>query len=149
MYIQSPSYFASALVVQFFLPFSLSQGKVPFPTESCSVCPTKMPSRSSPVYETEGMAMRDQDVESGYASGSSSEASIPEVFFTKPHLTFLNRQLQNLEPQGMSYATTILFGSSANLQSCRNFTMVHHNPSLALPNYRVRSYWSCDPRYAL
>ena len=41
-----------------------------------------------------------QDIESGYDSGSGSEASIPEVYFTKPHLRFLNRQLQNLEPQG-------------------------------------------------
>jgi len=41
----------------------------------------------------------ERDDESGYASGSSSEASIPEVFFTKPHLKFLNRQLQGLEPQ--------------------------------------------------
>jgi len=40
-----------------------------------------------------------RDDESGYASGSSSETSIPDVFFTKPHLRFLNRQLQNLEPQ--------------------------------------------------
>ncbi|MCJ1395369.1 hypothetical protein MMC18_008253 [Xylographa bjoerkii] len=39
------------------------------------------------------------DDESGYVSGSSSETSIPDVFFTKPHLRFLNRQLQNLEPQ--------------------------------------------------
>ncbi|KAL9125289.1 MAG: hypothetical protein Q9217_005485 [Psora testacea] len=41
----------------------------------------------------------DHDYESGYVSASSSEDSIPEVCFTKPHLTFLNRQLQNLEPQ--------------------------------------------------
>ncbi|KAH8703768.1 putative 3'-phosphoadenosine-5'-phosphosulfate reductase Met16 [Talaromyces proteolyticus] len=39
------------------------------------------------------------DNESGYASASSSEASLPEVIFTKPHLQFLNRQLQFLEPQ--------------------------------------------------
>ena len=50
----------------------------------------------SPVY---------RDDESGYASGSSSDSSIPEVYFTKPHLKFLNRQLQNLEPQGKSHAT--------------------------------------------
>lgn len=37
--------------------------------------------------------------DSGYTSGASSEASIPEVFFTRPHLQFLNRQLQFLEPQ--------------------------------------------------
>ncbi|KAL9040820.1 MAG: hypothetical protein Q9214_004332 [Letrouitia sp. 1 TL-2023] len=39
------------------------------------------------------------DTESGYASGSSSEDSLPEITFTKAHLTFLNRQLQFLEPQ--------------------------------------------------
>lgn len=41
------------------------------------------------------------DTESGYASAASSEASLPEVIFTKAHLQFLNRQLQFLEPQGM------------------------------------------------
>ncbi|MCJ1366470.1 hypothetical protein MMC16_005599 [Acarospora aff. strigata] len=56
-----------------------------------------MPSRSYAMYESEVMST--QDLESGYASASSSEASIPEIFFTKPHLQFLNRQLQNLEPQ--------------------------------------------------
>lgn len=38
--------------------------------------------------------------ESGYASGSSSQDSLPEVYFSKPHLKFLNAQLQKLEPQG-------------------------------------------------
>ena len=42
----------------------------------------------------------DRDDESGYASASSSEASVPDILFTKPHLAFLNRQLQNLQPQG-------------------------------------------------
>ena len=50
---------------------------------------------SPSIYEHE----RD-DVESGYVSGSSSNADLPEIHFTKPHLAFLNRQLQNLEPQG-------------------------------------------------
>ncbi|KAI4724906.1 MGSUL7 PAPS reductase [Aureobasidium sp. EXF-10728] len=40
----------------------------------------------------------DHDAESGYASGSSS-ASLPEVYFSRPHLKFINQQLQNLEPQ--------------------------------------------------
>ena len=40
------------------------------------------------------------EYESGYASGTSSEADLPDIYFTKPHLAFLNRQLQNLEPQG-------------------------------------------------
>ncbi|KAF1983831.1 phosphoadenosine phosphosulfate reductase [Aulographum hederae CBS 113979] len=39
------------------------------------------------------------NVESGYASGSSSDASLPEVYFSKPHLKFLNQQLQRLSPQ--------------------------------------------------
>jgi len=57
-----------------------------------------MSSRASPVYDVDSMS--GQDLESGYVSGSGSEASIPEVYFSKPHLHFLNRQLQNLEPQG-------------------------------------------------
>lgn len=36
--------------------------------------------------------------DSGYASGNNSELGLPEVYFTKPHLKFLNRQLQFLEP---------------------------------------------------
>ena len=39
--------------------------------------------------------------ESGYASGSSSQDSLPDIFFSKPHLKFINSQLQKLEPQGM------------------------------------------------
>ena len=50
------------------------------------------------MYDVESIS--GQDVESGYVSGSGSEASIPEVYLTKSHLQFLNRQLQNLEPQG-------------------------------------------------
>ena len=38
--------------------------------------------------------------ESGYASGSSNDEAVPDVYFPKAHLRFLNRQLQNLEPSG-------------------------------------------------
>lgn len=38
------------------------------------------------------------DAESGYASGSSTQA-LPEIYFTRPHLKFLNAQLAKLEPQ--------------------------------------------------
>lgn len=52
------------------------------------------------------------DTESGYASGASSQDSLPEVYFSKPHLKFLNSQLQKLEPQGMPYSPTFtLVGS--------------------------------------
>ena len=60
--------------------------------------PCNMLSRSSPVYDVDSVS--GQDIESGYVSGSGSEADIPEVYFSKPHLHFLNRQLQNAEPQG-------------------------------------------------
>ena len=50
---------------------------------------------SSPGYEPEH-----DGVESGYVSGSSSNADLPDIYFSKAHLAFLNRQLQNLEPQG-------------------------------------------------
>ncbi|KAI9670746.1 MAG: hypothetical protein M1817_003856 [Caeruleum heppii] len=51
---------------------------------------------SSPVYDNDDLS---RDLESGYASGNSSEVSIPDIFFTKPHLQYLNQQLQKLEPQ--------------------------------------------------
>lgn len=37
--------------------------------------------------------------DSGYVSASHSDTEVNEVFFTKKHLAFLNRQLQALEPQ--------------------------------------------------
>jgi phosphoadenosine phosphosulfate reductase len=40
------------------------------------------------------------DDESGYASGASSHDSLPEVYFSKPHLKYINAQLSQLEPQG-------------------------------------------------
>jgi phosphoadenosine phosphosulfate reductase len=43
------------------------------------------------------------DDESGYASGASSQESLPEVYFSKPHLKYINAQLLQLEPQGKSY----------------------------------------------
>lgn len=44
------------------------------------------------------------DTESGYASGASSQDSLPDVYFSKPHLKFLNQQLQQLEPEGSFYS---------------------------------------------
>jgi len=43
--------------------------------------------------------MSHSDNESGYASASSSGDSLQEVLFTKPHLRYLNKQLQQLEPE--------------------------------------------------
>ncbi|KAL2219164.1 3'-phosphoadenosine-5'-phosphosulfate reductase [Thermoascus aurantiacus ATCC 26904] len=60
--------------------------------------PAKMPSSNYPS-DTETVDARETGTESGYASGSSSDDSLPEIVFTKPHLQFLNRQLQFLEPQ--------------------------------------------------
>ncbi|KAL9107478.1 MAG: hypothetical protein Q9187_008420, partial [Circinaria calcarea] len=62
-----------------------------------------MPSLALRLDDTESIMPLDRDDESGYASGSSSDSILPDVFFTKPHLTFLNRQLQNLEPQGKTF----------------------------------------------
>ncbi|EKV19148.1 3'-phosphoadenosine-5'-phosphosulfate reductase Met16, putative [Penicillium digitatum] len=51
--------------------------------------------------EREGIDNHDSMTESGYVSAGSgsSEDYVPEIVFTKPHLQFLNRQLQFLEPQ--------------------------------------------------
>ncbi|KAK3060429.1 hypothetical protein LTS18_008564, partial [Coniosporium uncinatum] len=51
---------------------------------------------SSPIYNQKFEA---DDTESGYASGSSSHESLPDVYFSKPHLKFINQQLQRLSPQ--------------------------------------------------
>ncbi|KAI5846277.1 hypothetical protein DFP73DRAFT_525793 [Morchella snyderi] len=40
-----------------------------------------------------------QDGESGYASPGSSTGGLPEIYFSRPHLKYLNEQLANLEPQ--------------------------------------------------
>jgi len=48
------------------------------------------------------------DVESGYNSADSSKESLDEVYFTKPHLRYLNKQLQHLEPQGKFLALDVL-----------------------------------------
>jgi len=47
---------------------------------------------------TDSAISMSRDSESGYASGSSSTDSIPQISFTKPHLKFLNQQLSRLEP---------------------------------------------------
>lgn len=38
--------------------------------------------------------------ESGYASAESSQENLQEIFFTRPHLKYINAQLAKLEPQG-------------------------------------------------
>lgn len=58
-----------------------------------------MSSRSSSPYQSGCDSPASTVADSGYASGAQSEIDIPEVFFTKPHLRFINRQLQFLEPQ--------------------------------------------------
>lgn len=64
------------------------------------IMPAKMPNNY--ISEMEGVDNHDAMTESGYVSAASgsSEEYVPEIVFTKPHLQFLNRQLQFLEPQG-------------------------------------------------
>ncbi|KAF3390563.1 Phosphoadenosine phosphosulfate reductase [Penicillium rolfsii] len=59
-----------------------------------------MPGKDYPSDLENGIDSRDAMTESGYVSGGgSSDDYVPEIVFTKPHLQFLNRQLQFLEPQ--------------------------------------------------
>ncbi|GKZ20468.1 hypothetical protein AbraIFM66951_002676 [Aspergillus brasiliensis] len=60
-----------------------------------------MPAKTSENYPSayEAADLRDTATDSGYVSGGSSDDYSPEIVFTKPHLNFLNRQLQFLEPQ--------------------------------------------------
>ena len=61
--------------------------------------PTEMESPRYNGEEEHGYRYR-TGTESGYASGSSIDEAVPEVYFSRAHLRFLNRQLQNLEPSG-------------------------------------------------
>jgi len=45
--------------------------------------------------------------ESGYASGTSSQDSFSDVYFSKPHLKFINTQLSKLEPEGLCITATV------------------------------------------
>ncbi|KAF2741529.1 phosphoadenosine phosphosulfate reductase [Polyplosphaeria fusca] len=54
---------------------------------------------TSKVYGEPYVESSNKSTESGYVSGSSSQDSLPEIQFSKPHLKFLNSQLQKLEPQ--------------------------------------------------
>ena len=57
---------------------------------------SRSPSPSSALSGHASPAMTAAD--SGYVSGSNSEIDMPEIYFTKPHLQHINRQLQFLEP---------------------------------------------------
>jgi len=51
------------------------------------------------------------NTESGYASGASSQDSLPDIYFSKPHLKFINAQLSKLEPEDiLRWCTTSLPG---------------------------------------
>lgn len=97
-----------------------------------------MSSSASPVYDVDSISV--QDLESGYVSGSGSEASIPEVYFSKPHLHFLNRQLQNLEPPGQLLPPCHFTRASLTQRFCRNLTMVHHYTTFTVSNNRFRPH---------
>ncbi|KAI9848562.1 MAG: hypothetical protein M1837_007231 [Sclerophora amabilis] len=53
----------------------------------------------SPTHDSGVSVSSGDGLESGYASGSSSQEQVPEISFTKTHLRFLNQQLQKLEPE--------------------------------------------------
>lgn len=57
-------------------------------------------------------------VESGYASGSSTQANLPEIYFSRAHLKFVNAQLAKLEPQDvLKWCITSSLASSRLLPS--------------------------------
>lgn len=95
-------------------------------------------------------ALSRSDLESGYVSGRSSQSSdSPDVHFTNRHLVFLNRQLQNLDPQGTLSLSAKLPNTSLTQSRDRNITMVHHNHSFFIPDHIVWSDRTRDSRHAL
>lgn len=47
--------------------------------------------------------------DSGFGSGNNSTASLPLISFTKPHLAYLNKQLESMEPLDILRFCKILF----------------------------------------
>lgn len=67
-----------------------------FDTSFCAIMNSRA---SSPSPVCSGLASPTMTAaDSGYASGSNSEIQMPEIYFSKPHLQFINKQLQFLEP---------------------------------------------------
>ena len=65
--------------------------------------------------------------ESGYDSaGSNSIASLQTIYFTTPHLKFINAQLQELEPEGLLMAMACAVGQSANFEISDPKLVPHH-----------------------
>ena len=96
------------------------------------------------------------DSESGYASASSSREAVPDVYFTPRHLKFLNRQLQQLEPEGrlLSHRISSFWERSpvdaaTDLRWYRDSTMVHRLSSFPLSDYGLWPIGSSDPGHAL
>ncbi|RPA94341.1 Phosphoadenosine phosphosulfate reductase CysH-type [Choiromyces venosus 120613-1] len=58
-----------------------------------TVAPAEYPQPSIPERSMS------QDEESGYDSPGSATSDLPEVYFSRPHLKYLNGQLQTLEPE--------------------------------------------------
>ena len=104
--------------------------------------PQIMPSILSSVYGTEVTTI-EHDPESAYGSGISNHISLPDLYFTRSYLTFLNSQLQNLEPQG-DFALSLGLRLKTDCSRCRDSSMVYYKPTLCLPNHCIWAIW---PRY--
>lgn len=50
-----------------------------------------------------------QDRESGYDSPGSSTGGLPDIYFSRPHLKYLNEQLQKLEPEGEYHSPLLVY----------------------------------------
>ena len=79
--------------------------KIPLPLTSSMSSRASSPSPVGSGAQTPVSKVAD----SGYASGANSDIELPEIYFTKPHLQFINRQLQFLEPpEILRWAVTTL-----------------------------------------
>ena len=85
--------------------------KVPFHTLSLLLSILKMDrSRCSSVDSL------NQIVDSGYNSAIQSQC-LPEVYFSRPHLKFINSKLRDLEPEGQSSMLPLKISSFSNIIS--------------------------------
>jgi hypothetical protein len=99
---------------------------------------------SSPIFK---MSSSQDDLESGYASGSSETGGFPDVYFTKPHLKFLNKQLSQMEPEGV--CAIIFLWIDHVLIINRHPEVVLNIIAEPLPDDSIWPHWPCYHRHAI
>ena len=92
------------------------------------------------------LSVDDKMQDSGYSTAIGS-GHLPEVYFSPPHLKFINAQLKDLEPEGKNisllYKYIYIFLDFNSNINFRNPKMVPRYTSRSLPDYCLWAHGSC------